>query len=44
MSAGDEADLLEARELFKQHRQHHLVRLLRQVRQEQDLKLDKGLG
>ena len=37
MSAGDEADLLEARELVEQHRQHHLVRLLRQVRQEQDL-------
>ena len=37
MSAGDEADLLEARELVEQHRQHHLVRLLRQVRQEEDL-------
>merc|ERR1719188_2660329 len=42
--AGDEADLLEARELVEQHRQHHLVRLLGQVRQEQDLVGRRVLG
>ena len=44
MPAGDEADLLEARELVEQHRQHHLVRLLGQVRQEEDLVGRRVLG
>ena len=37
VAAGDEADLLEAGELVEQHRQHHLIRLLGKVRQEQNL-------
>lgn len=33
----DESHLLEARELVEQHGQHHLVRLLGQVGEEEDL-------